>query len=569
MFKKLAAVVLTGLTVGTVVSGLVQIFLYLVDVLSNLFRTNSYITKGNLLNDEIVISNVVLYSIIIPSIIGLLVGFIRLLNKDKRWHGPPDVILSVHEEKSELNIKSGFLTSIASILSISCGSSVGQYGPLVHFGATIGAELKKLFSNLPDYKILIGCGVASAISAGFGAPLAGLIFAREVVLRHQSLLSFSPILLSSIISYVITIKFYDYEPNFTIPDISIQNLYNIFFLILAGILCGILATIYSNFLSSPKLKPLETLFPKTYLNPAFAGLICGLVAMYFPEVTGIGTETINQLINNYVTLQNALIFLALKLVLTTVCIRMGLVGGIFAPALFLGASLGVVVSKLGSLITDQIDPTLITISSMAAIGSCIIGGPIANVLIIFELTSNYEAALSAGICIVIATIISSKYVGQSTFDQILKNKKIDISSGRDFIFLKSIKIKELISKNYLSFSGRETIEESIDKFVELKCSEGYLVDDKNYLKAKVNLVDLIKINKGNLLKDLETKSFLKIEDERNVLETIEDCKEFVGESIPVVNANGELMGIFSENDLFKCYSDAQALRKRIETKEED
>ena len=76
---------------------------------------------------------------------------------------------------------------MASVLSISSGSSVGQYGPLVHFGATIGAELKKLFHQLPDYKILVGSGVASAISAGFGAPLAGLIFAREVILRHQSL----------------------------------------------------------------------------------------------------------------------------------------------------------------------------------------------------------------------------------------------------------------------------------------------------------------------------------------------------------------------------------------------
>ena len=247
---------------------------------------------------------------------------------------------------------------------------------------------------------------------------------------------------------------------------------------------------------------------------------------------------------------------------------MGLVGGIFAPALFLGASLGVVISKLGILVTDQIDPILITISSMAAIGSCIIGGPIANVLIIFELTSNYEAALSAGICIVIATIISSKFIGQSTFDQILRNKKIDISSGRDFIFLKNIKIKELTNKNYLAFSGRETIEESLKKFIDFKCSEAYIVDINNRLKSKVNLVDLLKISKKKYLKDLKINKFLKIHENNNILETIEDCKEFIGESIPVVDSNGVLIGIFSENDLFKCYSEAQSLRKRVETKEE-
>ena len=105
----------------------------------------------------------------------------------------------------------------------------------------------------------------------------------------------------------------------------------------------------------------------------------------------------------------------------------------FRPCPFIGASLGVVISNIGIKFINQIDPIVIAVSSMAAVGSCIIGGPIANVLIIFELTSNYEAALSAGICIVIATIISSKFIGQSTFDRILTNKKINISIGRDFL----------------------------------------------------------------------------------------------------------------------------------------
>ena len=183
---------------------MVQLFLYLVNTLSNLFRQDFEDLNHSDSNYFII---VIFFFILVPFIIGLVVGIIRNFNKDKRWHGPPDVILSVHQDRQQLNIKSGFLTSFASVLSISVGSSVGQYGPLVHFGGTIGAEIKKLFSFAPDYKILVSAGVASAISSGFGAPLAGLIFAREVVLRHQSLASFSPILLSSIISYVITTKF--------------------------------------------------------------------------------------------------------------------------------------------------------------------------------------------------------------------------------------------------------------------------------------------------------------------------------------------------------------------------
>ena len=202
MIKRITSVIITGLFVGTLVALLVQFFLYSVDFLATLFRKNY--DEINF-EDDYSYFRFFIYFFAIPIFIGVLVGLIRNLNKDKRWHGPPDVILSVHQDNKELNIKSGFLTTIASILSISIGSSVGQYGPLVHFGGTIGAEIKKLFSFAPDYKILVSAGVASAISSGFGAPLAGLIFAREVILRHQSLASFSPILLSSIISYEYTI----------------------------------------------------------------------------------------------------------------------------------------------------------------------------------------------------------------------------------------------------------------------------------------------------------------------------------------------------------------------------
>ena len=254
MVKRIISVILTGLVVGSSVAILVQVFLFLVNYLSNLLRTDftDLLNQHHFSINELVIK-IIFFFLIVPFLVGLMVGVIRNLNQGKRWHGPPDVILAVHKEDEELNIKSGFLTSIASILSISCGSSVGQYGPLVHFGGTIGAEIKKLFSYAPDYKILVSSGVAAAISAGFGAPLAGLIYAREVVLRHQSLASFSPILLSSIISYFFTVEVFKYEPTFDIPNVTGNSPINIVIIILAGILAGLLASLYSFFLRTKTL----------------------------------------------------------------------------------------------------------------------------------------------------------------------------------------------------------------------------------------------------------------------------------------------------------------------------
>ena len=567
MVRKIISVILTGLVVGTSVALLVQIFLFLVNFLSDFFRTDfSELLKQEHYSSNELIIKIIFFFLVVPFLVGLLVGVIRNFNQGKRWHGPPDVILAVHKDDEELNIKSGFLTSIASILSISCGSSVGQYGPLVHFGGTIGAEIKKLFSYAPDYKILVSSGVASAISAGFGAPLAGLIYAREVVLRHQSLASFSPILLSSIISYVFTVEVFDYEPAFDIPLVTENSPMNIIFIIVAGIFAGLLASMYSYLLTNKNFNFLNNVGSKSYLTPAYAGLVCGLVSIKFPEVTGIGSETINDLLNNRIDFHLALVFLILKLLLTTLCLRMGLVGGIFAPALFLGASLGVFTAGLGTIISNDINPYLIILSSMSALGSCIIGGPIANVLIIFELTSNYQAALSAGVCIVVATIVSSQLIGQSTFDQLLNNRKIDITVGRDILFLQRKTVKDIVDSNFLKFSGEMSVRDAVEKFKENECSEGYYVGEKNKLIGKITLPLILKYKISEKIKDIKKVEFLKIHSNEDLSKTIELCKDFVGESIPVVDEKGKIIGVFSESDLFVSYLEAEEFRANVETK---
>jgi len=567
MVGRIISVILTGLVVGSSVAVLVQVFLFLVNYLSNLLRTDftELLNQNHFSVNELVIK-IIFFFLIVPFLVGLLVGVIRNFNQGKRWHGPPDVILSVHKDDEELNVKSGFLTSIASILSISCGSSVGQYGPLVHFGGTIGAEIKKLFSYAPDYKILVSSGVAAAISAGFGAPLAGLIYAREVVLRHQSLASFSPILLSSIISYFFTVEVFNYEPTFDIPLVAGNSPINIIFIIIGGIFAGLMASLYSYLLTNKNFNFMNNFGSRPYLTPAYAGLICGIVAIKFPEVTGIGSETINDLLNNRVELTSAMIFLFLKLFLTTICIRMGLVGGIFAPALFLGASLGVVTAGLASTISADINPLLVVLSSMSALGSCIIGGPIANVLIIFELTSNYQAALSAGVCIVVATIVSSQLIGQSTFDQLLNNRKIDITVGRDILFLQRKKIKEIVNKNFLKLNGDITIKDAIEKFKDSNCSEAYYVGIKNKLLGKISLQVLLSYNSNQKISEIKKSKFLKINDNEDLSKTIEKCRDFVGESVPVIDDKGRIIGVFSESDLFISYLEAEKFRAEVETK---
>ena len=566
MFFSILTTLVLGSLIGIITSISVYGFISLVKFLTNVFRNPE--RSFNSFND--ILTNTpefVIFIFVMPFLVGLIVGCIRKYASDSRWHGPPDVILAAHSENNPLDIKSGFLTSFSSILSISAGGSVGQYGPLVHFGATIGAEINDLFRNKASYEILIGAGVASAISAGFGAPLAGLIFAREVILRHQSLASFAPILVASVVSYLFTKNIFGMDPIFLGSVGEINSLYDFPFFILAGIICGLISIIYMNGLTHPKYFP-DISFINPILQPAIAGLICGITSIYLPEVIGLGTGAIQSMILGNVEFIYAFYFLIFKLLLTVLCLRMGLIGGVFAPALFLGASVGVILGFIFQNFSTTLDLNLLTVASMSAFASCVIGGPVANMMIILELTSDYQATLVAGVSIVFASLISYKVIGQSVFDKVLSNKNIDLKVGRENIKLQQIAVSTISHKDFCTLKPDFTIEKSINLMVKLKKSEGYLIDGDEKLLNKFELHQLIcEKNKNKKISKLHQFKFLKLYSESNIFESIEKSKDFVGESIPIVTKQNKMFGIISEGDLFQIFLKVTREEKELENKD--
>ena len=566
MFFSILTTLVLGSLIGIITSISVYGFISLVKFLTNVFRNPE--RSFNSFND--ILTNTpefVIFIFVMPFLVGLIVGCIRKYASDSRWHGPPDVILAAHSENNPLDIKSGFLTSFSSILSISAGGSVGQYGPLVHFGATIGAEINDLFRNKASYEILIGAGVASAISAGFGAPLAGLIFAREVILRHQSLASFAPILVASVVSYLFTKNIFGMDPIFLGSVGEINSLYDFPFFILAGIICGLISIIYMNGLTHPKYFP-DISFINPILQPAVAGLICGITSIFLPEVIGLGTGAIQSMILGNVEFIYAFNFLIFKLLLTVLCLRMGLIGGVFAPALFLGASVGVILGFIFQNFSTTLDLNLLTVASMSAFASCVIGGPVANMMIILELTSDYQATLVAGVSIVFASLISYKVIGQSVFDKVLSNKNIDLKVGRENIKLQQIAVSTICHKDFCTLKPDFTIEKSINLMVKLKKSEGYLIDGDEKLLNKFELHQLIsEKNKNKKISKLHQFKFLKLYSESNIFESIEKSKDFVGESIPIVTKQNKMFGIISEGDLFQIFLKVTREEKELENKD--
>ena len=380
-----------------------------------------------------------------------------------------------------------------------------------------------------------------------------MIFAREVILRHQSLASFAPILVASVVSYIFTKNVFGLEPIFLGSVGEIKSFYDFPFFILAGVVCGFVSILYMNGLTNPKYFPnISKLNP--VIQPAIAGVICGVVSVFLPEVIGLGTSTIRTMILGEISLSYAILFLIFKLVLTVTCLRMGLIGGVFAPALFLGASVGVILGFLFQYLSPTLDLNLLTVASMSAFASCVIGGPVANMMIILELTSDYEATLVAGISIVFASLISYKVIGQSVFDKVLLNKEVDLKQGRENIKLQQIPVEEISHQDFCKLKKDYSIDKCIKEMVKKGKSEAYLISEIGELQNKFELPVLMKQKNKNLkISSLDKQDYIELNNYENIFNSIDRCKDFVGESIPITSKNKKLVGIISEGDLFQIY----------------
>ena len=541
---------LSAVFVGIVVSLVAQLFILSAKNLYNFFYNNpNNLFSVNINNFELNLSSLI-FCLIASVIICFLIKFKNI----DRWHGPADTIYAAHQKSGTLDTERGFLSTVASFVSISGGASVGIYGPLVHFGGTLGAFLRRRsFMPAIPHDIIIGSGVAAAISAGFGAPLAGIIFAHEVVLRHFSMKAVSSVALSSITASIIASEIGLVAPPFRFDEIAFDYTPALPGLIIIGLCCGFIAFIFMNgLIFSGKIAKKINLKP--YYNPIIPGFLCGLIGCFIPEVLGLGITTVLDMI----TTNNVLIFLILllsfKLFLTCTCIGFGLFGGVFSPALFLGASVGAIVFHLPFFeINSELQPIFV-VAGMAALSSSVIGAPITAIILIVELTSSYKYAIASIFPIVISTLITYLTFSSSFFDKQLSIRGIIMSYGREHIMLSQETIKNYSTDEYVYFDKNIKVNEAIIKFKENSSTEGYFINtDKTYL-GKLRLIDII--NKDNeLCFKYHEKNSIIIYDNLNINECIKVLTDFVGESVPIIDkSTNTLVGIISENDVLKAYS---------------
>ncbi len=505
-------------------------------------------------------------TVCVPAAGGLIVGLIHRSIPERRPHGPPDVIRAVQSLEPRMPARAGFLSAAASVVSLGAGASVGQYGPLVHLGATLGSLISGAGRNTRWMATVgVGCGVAAAISTAFNAPIAGIVFAHEVILRHYSLRAFAPITVAATIGYVVANVVFERPPLFRVETIATSSAQEFIGFVVIGVCGALVAVLYMRaILLSARLARKVPL--PDYLKPMLAGALLGLAAIWIPDILGIGKETLRfAVIDHAFASPELLLLLVAKILATALCIGFGFAGGVFSPALLIGVLFGALAGNGAELVFGELrsEIAVYAVCGMVAVTSAVIGAPLTTILIVFELTRNYDLATAAMVSVVFSNLVSYRIFGRSLFDVQLRMRGFDLAEGRDRAVLDRSPIERYISQDYTALAPGTPLGEARARLLEARRHEGYVVDRNGVYLGTVTLEGIVACGDAGVPGEQATAAQLAkpealiLTEETTIWHAMEQMGDFVGESIPVVEHGGagRMLGVVFEAAIVKAYLD--------------
>lgn len=373
----------------------------------------------------------------LPVVGGLVVGVIlHRMTDDGRARSVADVIEGAAMRDGRVEHKAGLASMLASLITLSTGGSAGREGPVVHFAGVMSSWISdRLAASGMTARDLMGCAVAAAVSASFNAPIAGALFALEVVLRHFAVHAFAPIVIASVAGTVVNRLAHGNVTEFTLPVTSTLQFYvELPAYLILGAVCGLVAVILIRLVFWAEdlgTHVTEATGLPRWLRPAVAGLMLGLIAIPFPHIIGVGYETTSAALTGGLVLAQAFLFVIFKIIAValTMAGRMG--GGIFSPSLMVGALTGLSFGYVATAIFPDVSgsETLYALAGMGAVSAAVLGAPISTTLIVFELTGDWQTGLAVMVAVSLSTALASRMVDRSFFLTQLKRRGVHLAAG--------------------------------------------------------------------------------------------------------------------------------------------
>ena len=377
----------------------------------------------------------------IPVAGGFAVGLILWrFTPDGRVRSVAHVIEGAALGHGRVEKEAGLASAASSLITLSTGGSTGREGPVVHLAALISSTVSN-WLRAPDItaRDLMGCAVAGAVSASFNAPIAGALFALEVILRHFAIHAFAPIVVASVSATVVSRLWAGDLPEFALPAHSLAFYVELPAFMALGLVCGLVAVVMMKaiFLAEDAGDWItRRLRLWTPLRPAIAGLLLGLIAIQFPHIIGVGYETTTRALNGQFPWHVAVLFAVVKVVAVAITMAGRMGGGVFSPSLMLGALTGLAFGWIATAIFPTMSgvETLYALAGMGAVAAAVLGAPISTTLIVFELTGDWQAGIAVMVAVSLASAVSVKLVDRSFFLTQLERAGRHVAAGpQDYV----------------------------------------------------------------------------------------------------------------------------------------
>jgi CIC family chloride channel protein len=391
------------------------------------------------------------FLLLIPVVGGLLYGpLIQRFAKEARGHGVPEVMIAVAEDGGRIRPQVTVVKALASAICIGVGGSVGREGPIVQIGSALASSAGQLV-RMPEsrLRILVACGAAGGISATFNAPITGVFFGFELILREFSIDALVPIILSAVMADVIGRAFFGAAPIFSqMPhDLVLAHDADYLLVVVLGLAAALIGVGFKTVLYRVEdLCDWAWKGRPEWCRPAFGGIVLGALLLALPQMYGVGYPVMNKAVAGNYVLWFLLLLMLGKIVAASLTMGIGGSGGVFAPSLFTGAMAGTAFGVVAQHIFGPTvgSPAIYGVIAMGAVFAAAAQAPLTSIASVVEMTGNYGLALPVMLAVGLATGLSKRMTYGTIYTTKLLRRGTDIERPKPASWLQILTVADIM-----------------------------------------------------------------------------------------------------------------------------
>ena len=503
---------------------------------------------------------------LIPALGGLIVGLYNaFVVKAKPEHGLPSVIKAVAQKNGKIPVHNWIHKTITSVVSIGTGGGGGREAPIAQVGASIGSTVAQWLNFSPGRtRTLLGCGAAAGLAAVFNAPIGGVMFAVEVILGDFSVRTFSPIVVAAVVGTVLSRSYLGNYPTFQVPKYSLVSNTELVFYFILGVLAGLSAVLFIRtfYAIEERILKAEKQFNiPLWSMPAIGGLLCGLISMWVPELYGFSYEVINKALTGQESWKNMIAVYLLKPVVAALTVGSGGSGGMFAPSMKMGAMLGGMFGKVAHDLFPNLTATsgAYALVGMGAVTAGIMRAPLTVILILFEVTGQYEIVLPIMFAAVTSALVARLAYPYTMETYVLEKENVRVGFGIALTIAGNISVLNIMQRKFARFSNTTEVETIIDAFHNTRDSHFFITTPDGVFIGIIGLDEMSLVLKDGVFPtmiadDLVKKNVTLLYDTSKLDEALKIFEISEYSTLPVVEHNtGKLLGILKQDEAFSYY----------------